>query len=233
MIVEDDVRVMEIHKRFLQKMPEFHVCATAQTGKEAVEWLEVMQPQLVLLDLYLPDMLGTDLIIKLREQKPDLDVIMITAANETHMVQQSLQQGVFDFLVKPFLLERFQQSLESYLHSRSLLQKKELTQQEVDRFLQRNFRPFQSELVITHLPKGIDEVTLQKVDQMLQKAPPQGVTAEQASVLIGVSRTTARRYLEYLVASKKATADLEYGSIGRPERKYRATSSIVDSKIRS
>lgn len=223
MIVEDDVRVMEIHKRFLQKMPDFHVSATAQTGREALEWLEVMQPQLVLLDLYLPDMLGTDLINKLREQQPNLDIIMITAANETHMVQQSLQQGVFDFLVKPFLLERFQQSLESYLHSRPLLQKKEMSQQEVDRLLQRDFRATKkSDSLITHLPKGIDEVTLQKVDMMLQKSPPQGVTAEQASSLIGVSRTTARRYLEYLVASKKATADLEYGSIGRPERKYRA-----------
>jgi two-component system CitB family response regulator len=48
-----------------------------------------------------------------------------------------------------------------------------------------------------------------------------GITAEEVGKLIGASRTTSRRYLEYLVSISQVTADILYGSVGRPERIYK------------
>ena len=72
------------------------------------------------------------------------------------------------------------------------------------------------------LPKGIDDrITLGKVMKMLGDSGAEGINAETAGQLIGVSRTTSRRYLEYLVASGVIVADLSYRAVGRPERVYR------------
>ena len=68
------------------------------------------------------------------------------------------------------------------------------------------------------LPKGIDGITLQRVLAVLAA---EGASAEEIGTRIGVSRTTARRYLEFLVGQQLASPELEYGTVGRPERRYR------------
>lgn len=69
------------------------------------------------------------------------------------------------------------------------------------------------------LPTGINSITLRKIKEALQTAS-EGLTAEELGGKMGASRTTARRYAEYLVSKEEAIAELEYGIIGRPERKY-------------
>nr|MBU6864009.1 response regulator [Streptococcus oralis] len=62
MIVEDDIRIADINRRFTEKVEGFKVIGTATTGEQAKEWLDLVKPQLVLLDVYLPDMQGTELV---------------------------------------------------------------------------------------------------------------------------------------------------------------------------
>lgn len=69
------------------------------------------------------------------------------------------------------------------------------------------------------LPTGINPITLKKIKEALRTADG-GMTAEELGEAMGASRTTARRYAEYLVSKEEARAELEYGIIGRPERKY-------------
>ena len=68
-------------------------------------------------------------------------------------------------------------------------------------------------------PKGIDPITKEKVVSHMKQVKG-GMTAETLGLEIGVSRSTARRYLEHLVAEKQAHTELIYGSVGRPERRY-------------
>ena len=75
-----------------------------------------------------------------------------------------------------------------------------------------------------YAPKGIDPLTLAKIKHMLT-VNEEGITAEVLSSMVGVSRSTARRYLEYLISGKKVHAELIYGSVGRPERRYFLVSS--------
>jgi two-component system CitB family response regulator len=221
--VEDDARVAKVNQRFTEKMEGFRVVAIAATGQEAKVWLEEMQPQLVLLDVYLPDMKGIELVWHIRQHYKQMDIIMITAAEEIEVIQDALRGGVFDYLVKPVLFDRFKQSMEKYrLHLQTLSSHQRLDQKQVDQLLGHVQEPMSETSLAKVLPKGIDPVTLEKVVQAVQEHAEQGLTAEQVGNYLGASRTTARRYLEYLVSIKRIRADHTYGTIGRPERKYYA-----------
>ncbi|MEW9669572.1 response regulator [Ammoniphilus sp. 3BR4] len=223
LIVEDDPRIAEIHRRFTEKVEGFSVIATATTGEQAKEWLEVVQPQLVLLDVYLPDMKGIDLVSLIRQSYQHTDVIMITAASEVEVVRKALHGGVFDYIVKPLTFDRFKSSLEHYRQQLNRLQGNEqLSSHEIESFW-KPLQPSASNAEVpeyTEAPKGIDPLTLDKILKCVAQMGDNGMTAETLSHEAGVSRSTARRYLEYLISQKKIHAELIYGNVGRPERRY-------------
>lgn len=95
---------------------------------------------------------------------------------------------------------------------------KVVSQEEVDHLFTR--QGTRAEVSTQVVPKGIDPLTLSKLTEVLVKQIPQGMTAEEVGSEMGCSRTTARRYLEYMVSLGKVDADLSYGTVGRPERRY-------------
>ncbi|MDM5210318.1 response regulator [Peribacillus sp. NJ4] len=222
LIVEDDLRIAEIQKLFIEKIEGFQTVGIASSYVEAKSFIEIMQPDLLLLDMYFPDMNGLDILKEIKQQSKQMDVIMITAAKEIEKVQEAIKIGIFDYIIKPVAFERFKQSLCRYQEYYIKLSEMEkgnfpVTQQQVDKLLRKEMNEKEREM--TSLPKGIDRMTLEKVMVVLGKASP-GLTAEIVAKEIGVSRTTARRYLEHLISEEKIDADLTYGTVGRPERVY-------------
>lgn len=222
LIVEDDLRIAEIQKRFLEQIEGFQAVGIAASYLEAKTLIDILQPDLLLLDVYFPDMNGIDLLKETKQQSKQMDVIMITATKEIHRVQEAISIGVFDYIIKPVVFDRFRQSLLRYkeYHGNLLQLGKDnthVTQQQVDKLLRKEADGAGSEK--SYLPKGIDPLTLEKVMEVLGKVE-YGLTAESVAKEIGVSRTTARRYLEHLVYNESIEADLSYGTVGRPERVY-------------
>ncbi|MET3193803.1 response regulator [Gottfriedia sp. OAE603] len=221
LIVEDDSRIAEIHQRFIDKIDGFSVIGIATNYQEAVELFEIVKPQLVILDVYFPDMNGLDFLKWIKDNSTTSNVIMITASKEIQSVNQAIHYGVFDFIIKPVIFERLKNSLiryANYSKKVSNLQSKSayITQDEIDSLIGKNISNIEDQ---SQFPKGIDKLTLEKVLIAIHEES-KGMTAEHVSHEIGVSRTTARRYLEYLVSEGKVLADLAYGTIGRPERVY-------------
>jgi two-component system, CitB family, response regulator len=222
LIVEDDLRIAEIQKRFLEQIEGFQTVGIAASYLEAKTLLDILQPDLLLLDVYFPDMNGIDLLKETKQQSKQIDVIMITATKEINRVQEAISIGVFDYIIKPVVFERFRQSLLRYKeYYGNFLQlgkdNTHVTQQQVDKLLRKVADGAGNEK--SYLPKGIDPLTLEKVMEVLGKVE-YGLTAESVAKEIGVSRTTARRYLEHLVYNESIEADLSYGTVGRPERVY-------------
>lgn len=217
LIVEDDARIAELHRRFVEKVDGFEVVGMALNIAEAREMAELLLPDLMLLDLYLPDGNGMDLLRELRGQGQQIDVVLITAAKEVSAVQQALQTGAFDYLVKPVMFPRFAESLHHFQrHRQQLGAVDQLTQTEIDQLRQDHVVMGATDH--SAVPKGIDLLTLGKVQHACHGA--QGVSAEEVAATIGASRSTARRYLEYLITTGQLRADVVYGSVGRPERRY-------------
>ncbi|MDM5211144.1 response regulator [Peribacillus sp. NJ4] len=218
-IAEDDFRVADIHEKFLKNFDEIEVVGKAVNAKKTLRILEQKSPDLLLLDVYMPDQLGTDLLPDIRQKFPNVDIIMITAATDKEQLEKALHYGVENYLIKPVEMKRFNQVIEEYLKKAHLMKsKQEIDQDFVDLILKKG-----SAVSETNdgpaLPKGVDEITLAKVIEVLE-ASDIGLSAEQVSGQIGASRTTARRYLEYLISVKKCKAEVVYGVVGRPERRY-------------
>jgi two-component system, CitB family, response regulator len=222
LIIEDDTRIAEINRRLVEKVPGFQVIGIATDEQEAKEQLTILRPNLVLLDIYFPDMNGLEFLQVIRQYFQETDVIMITASREINSVKEALRSGVFDFIVKPLVFDRLKNSLEKYQEFRERLRRiqkenQHVNQEEIDKLMD---KISQKEQLNPYLPKGIDKITLQKVTEVLNQSE-EGLNAERLAKKIGISRPTARRYLEYLVAKEHISADLSYGEVGRPERIYR------------
>lgn len=213
-IVEDDIGIAEIHRRNLDKIDYVEVIGIAASKEEATTLFDVLNPDLVLLDIYLPDGNGLDILRELRQKESSPDVILITADRDVNTLQEAMRGGVVDYLLKPVIFSRLEESINKYLSQKEqFINRVDIDQTMVDAMLHST-----TTTPVARLPKGIDGVTLEKVRQLFVNEKQ--LTADQAGELIGASRTTARRYLEYLISSGELSADLSYGSVGRPERTY-------------
>jgi response regulator of citrate/malate metabolism len=215
LIVDDDFMVAKVHAGFIQRTPGFAVVGVAHTGAQAVAETERLQPDLVLLDIHLPDINGLELMHRLREVAPELDVLVISAAREVETVRKALRGGIVHYLIKPFSQSDLQERLEHYRSAyHGLDSAKDVAEQsDVNRVfgldLDRADRP---------LPKGCSVETLKLVEAAL-KASEGDVSAAEVAEQLGTSRVSARRYLEYLHDEGSLDVRLKYG-VGRPERRY-------------
>ena len=213
LIVDDDFMVAKVHAGFIQRTPGFSVVGAAHTGAQALIETERLQPDLVLLDIHLPDINGLDLMQRLRDVAPELDVLVISAAREVETVRRALRGGIVHYLIKPFSQNDLQERLEHYRSAyQGLDSSKDIAEQsDVNRVfgLERSERA---------LPKGCSVETLQLVEAVLNAAHGDISAAELAEQL-GTSRVSARRYLEYLHDEGALEVRLKYGA-GRPERRY-------------
>ena len=219
LIVEDDFRIADIHEKFLKEIEDVRVVGKALRASDALEIIQEKHIDLILLDIYIPDKLGTELIQEIKARQMDIDFIVITAANNIELLDKSLKSGVFYYLLKPVSIERFREVIESYKKRRKSIDSIEFVDQTFIDDLIGNKSMEREGAASEPLPKGVNLLTLNKVIEFVDDLP-NGITAEAMGMKLGASRTTARRYLEYLVSVGKVKAELEYGIVGRPERMY-------------
>ena len=209
--------VARIHTHYLATVPGFNVVSTVHTGGEALAALKEFQPDLMLLDVYLPDMTGIEVLRRARHEFPDVDVIVVTAARELDTVREAMQGGAVSYLIKPFEYQALGERLEHYRRTRSALDtSSRADQQQIDQLF--GVRSATSADDLAGLPKGLSRETAQAVRAILVR--DEAISATECAQRIGLSRVSARRYLEHLEQTCVAEVALKYG-VGRPERRYR------------
>lgn len=217
LVVDDDFRVAGLHADYVAKVSGFEVVGLAHTASAAEDAVRVQHPDLVLLDLYLPDESGLALLRRLREGNgPHPDIVAITAARDLPSIRSAMQLGVVHYLVKPFPFRSLGERLTAY---RSLWaetrRRGEMDQQDVDRLFRLTRAPAPASP-----PKGHSEHTTALVRAMFE-APGADWSATEIADRVGISRATAQRYLAQLVKDGELLVHLRYGSTGRPEHRYR------------
>ena len=158
LIVDDDPQIAEIHHHFIQKIDGFNVCGIAESLDDAEKMSLLLKPDLILLDLYFPEGLGTDILWNLRVRQQATDVILITAAKELEPLQNAMRGGVFDYILKPVMFPRFRESLQRFReHRLRMTAESTLNQHRIDQLLHpyKSSGPGEPEY-----PKGIDPLTL-------------------------------------------------------------------------
>jgi response regulator of citrate/malate metabolism len=214
LIVDDDFMVAEIHRRFVERVDGFQAVGVAHTGAEALTSAKDLQPHLILLDVYLPDMTGLDVLQRLRSDGDRVGVIMITAARELDMVKGALDGGAADYLIKPFEFGQLKAKLEAFAARAQALESAAGVDQSMIDSLFGNPGAASPQAV---MPKGLGAETGRLVLHAVREAVE--VSAAECAVLVGISRVSARRYLEHYLSTGALELRLQYG-VGRPERRY-------------
>ncbi len=224
LIVEDDPMVAMINEQYVSKNPQFVVVASCRNGQDALDYLEANKVDLIVLDVYMPYMTGLETLKKIREKAVSAEVIMVTAANDSNTIEETMHLGVIDYLIKPFAFERFQVALEKFAaHHTTLTKNNILDQSSIDNMILNasETHPAKSSSVDQeNLPKGIQKKTLLLIQEYLEKNPGWHTVVMIAEKL-GISIVTARHYMNYLEAKGIITAEINYGTGGRPSILYR------------
>ena len=218
-IVEDDLMVASINSQFAKRNPNIQIVATFHNGKDALDYLKKSDADLVLLDLYMPDCTGLELLSELRNSGREIDVIMITAANDAEHINEALQLGIVDYLIKPFQYERFAQALDKYLVRKKAIESGIwFTQEEIDRLV--NASTPSASTKKAELQKGVQQKTLDKIRVCLSAHPGNYLPCEQIASETGLSRVTIRRYMNFLIEENEVTSMIDYSTGGRPSILY-------------
>ncbi|MFH8365485.1 response regulator [Streptomyces sp. NPDC018031] len=214
LVVEDDPVAADAHALYVSRVRGFRVAGAVHSGGAALRQLERTAVDLLLLDLYLPDGHGLRLIRSLRAAGHTADVIAVTSARDLAVVREGVSLGVVQYVLKPFTFATLRDRLLRYAEFRASAGEAS-GQDEVDRALAALRAPQPAAL-----PKGLTQATLDAVTGTL-RAAVEGMSAAATGEAVGISRITARRYLEHLVTSGRAARAPQYGQVGRPELVYR------------
>lgn len=222
-IVEDDPMVLMINEQYVQKNKDFTVIATFKNGKEFLEYIDEhksIKIDLVILDVFMPYLNGIETLKIIREKKYNLEVIMVTAANDTQTLEETIHLGVVDYLIKPFAFERFQVALQKFsLKVEVLKGNKTVDQNNIDSIISNSSCMSQKEF-----PKGIQEKTLETIKNFLQENP----SWHRGDIIgekVNLSSVTIRHYMNYLIEQNQVVESINYETGGRPSILYKSVNA--------
>lgn len=213
LIVEDDRDIAALHSHFITKEPSLKLVGIAPSCAMAREMMAVAKPDLVIVDNYLPDGCGVDLVYEWLQLAHKPECILVTAANDAQTINLAHRYGAFDYLVKPVDYQRLALSLNKFIQLRQhLTAANTLQQRELDSL-------FHQAPPALDVSANIDEFTLHQVVALFTHAHVEQ-TASGVAERMNISKSTARRYLDKAVERGELTAFLEHGKVGRPTRVY-------------
>ena len=218
-IIEDDPVITQLNRQYVEKDSRFTVVQTFSAAHPALFWLRNNLVDLIILDMYMPQMSGLELLRILRAEGVNADVIMVTSADDAATIESFIRLGVTDYLIKPFGYERFQLALKNFCDHWDTIHQ--------DPNHPHKFTQNQLDNVLLHLtasspppapggmPKGLQSQTLTLLQDYL-KENPQGHTCDDIASHVGLSVVTVRRYMNYLAEQHAITSDMDYNTGGRP-----------------
>lgn len=215
MIVEDDPMVRQINEGFLQKIDGFTLVGSYGDLELAKRNISHHKVDLILLDIFFPNGRGIDWFKWLRGEEYQCDVIFITADNSSEAIETATRFGAFDYLIKPFRFERFEEALIHYRNFRQQMKLQgSMNQGELDSLLDKEFNDDEA------TERDFMNKTHQAVYEYLKGHSGDSYTATEIANLLGLSRITARRYLDELEKEGLIVVEMNYGSVGRPQNRY-------------
>jgi response regulator of citrate/malate metabolism len=220
LIVDDDFRVASVHEGFVERVPGFRVVGKAYTAAEALEQARLTRPDVVLMDVYLPDGDGLQVIRQLLEEPDAPIVLVVSAATEVATVRRAVQLGAVHYLVKPFGFAALAERLTAIRNAQAHFDDwpEEPTQEDISRIYDL-LRPERTGAGAGRPEDSRLAPTLRLVYGAIASSR-RSLSASEIAATVGISRATAQRYLAQLEQSRLIKLELRYGATGRPEHRY-------------
>jgi two-component system response regulator DctR len=218
-IADDSLKLQERYASALGRAKGFRLREIVSSGEELELCLRRSGIHLVLLDLFLEGWNGLESLRQARILHPRVDWLILSRGGDPDIVRSCICLGAFDYLIKPFSTERLEMALSAYYqYHEGLTQRRNPWQQEdLDRVTGLRGHFARS---VDAVPKGLQSKLLERVRACLGN-PPRPRSSAEVGCALGISRSTARRYLEYLAEKGEASVEYEVSDVGRPIKLYR------------
>lgn len=117
LIIEDEENLGSTLSDYLKGLG--HKCAWAQNGKSAIDFFNKLKPNVILMDIGLPDTDGIKLAKKFRKERKDFVLLFLSAQNDPEIKVEALEIGAEDYITKPFALKELTLRLERILKTQA------------------------------------------------------------------------------------------------------------------
>jgi response regulator of citrate/malate metabolism len=213
LVLDADPAALDRSTSVISDMGRFDVVATVTSGEQAVKVLRRVPYDLLLIDVELDDIDGMALLHWVRQHDNTAEILVHSALGQAEVIRRAFNAGAYDYVVKPNRADRLRQALAMFLSRASALAGAHVDQSTIDRAFAAGRQAHR------WLPRGLSHDGARSVDGELARG--REVSAAEVAEITGLSRVTARRYLEYFVASGQASVRLAGHGPGRPSKLYR------------
>ena len=227
LIIEDDPMVASINQQFVEQIQPQCIIKNVRNTEDGLHIIQTENVQLILLDVYLPGMSGTDFLKKLTQLGIQIPVILITAADDSTTLTDALNYQVIDYLIKPFTFERLKTAFKKYDTLHKIIEEHKKTNQSDLDSVFNNLHTYQTKKAETDLPKGLSRLTLTKILSQMEKIE-QPFSTEALAKKVALSRISTKKYITFLVDIAALTESMDYPDIGRPTTLYRLNATLKD-----
>jgi two-component system chemotaxis response regulator CheY len=114
-LIVDDAAFMRMMIRDILSKNGFEVCGEAHDGAQAIEKFKELKPDLITMDITMPEMDGIQALKEIKKLEPNVKIIMCSAMGQQAMVIDAIQAGAKDFIVKPFQADRVVEAIKKTL----------------------------------------------------------------------------------------------------------------------
>ena len=217
LIVEDDPMVAMINEEYLSTFQNIKILGRTYTEKDTLNFLKNNKIDLIILDIFLGEESGIEILKKIRTLGYTTDVIMITSANCGEDIKKAFSLGCIDYLIKPFDFDRLKIAVDKIFARDEIFNKNKIPQASLDGLQNLSFCNNSK----ISLPKGLNCKTLEKITEIINNFSNDEFGIKDICEVADISNVTIKKYLDYLENTKYITSFTNYGNIGRPLYLYR------------
>ncbi|MGG0738638.1 response regulator [Niallia taxi] len=179
LIVDDHLMVREGLKLLVETSDKYSIIGEAQNGKEAITLTESLNPDVILMDLYMPVMSGLEAIKEIKRVEPKIPIVILTTYNEDKLMAEGIQAGAQGYLLKDTSLENLFQTMDSVIQGETLLQPE----------IEARIKKYES------AEKFKPKVKLTQKELTILQAVSQGFTSKEIANDIGIAERTVKARL--------------------------------------
>lgn len=182
LIVDDHLIVREGLKLLIETSDKHVIVGEAENGRIAIDLVEKLKPDVILMDLYMPVMSGLEAIAELRRTNPEIPIVILTTYNEDQLMMKGIEAGAKGYLLKDTGIENLFESIDSAIRGETLLQ------------------PEITERIQNYKTKLLKEQSKSKVmltprEMTILQAIARGSTSKEIAYDIGIAERTVKSKL--------------------------------------
>ncbi|MGC9933719.1 response regulator [Priestia aryabhattai] len=182
LIVDDHLVVREGLKLLIETSDKYVIVGEAVNGRIAIDLVEKLKPDVILMDLYMPVMSGLEAIAELRRTNPEIPIVILTTYNEDQLMMKGIEAGAKGYLLKDTGIENLFESIDSAIRGETLLQ------------------PEITERIQNYKTKLLKEQSKSKVmltprEMTILQAIARGSTSKEIAYDIGIAERTVKSKL--------------------------------------